>query len=128
MLAGDFNFNLFEIDNRAGVSTFVDSLFSLGLVPTITKPTRDINNAMSLLDNIYISNTVPYESGLLFWDVSDHFPVFVFLQDVFSNSNGSDIIKFRLINDNTLDNMANALSSNSFDDVLDCPNPAEAVE
>ena len=42
IMAGDFNFDLLQINNETGVSTFVDSMLALGLVHTISKATRDI--------------------------------------------------------------------------------------
>ena len=128
IIAGDFNFNLFHIDNDIGVSTFIDSLHSLGLIHTISKPTRDISNAISLLDNIYISNTISYNSGLLYWDISDHFPIFIFIQNLFSSPNITETIKYRLINETTLDNMANSLSTHNFDVILNSPSLDNAID
>ena len=128
IIAGDFNFNLMQIENNIGVSTFVDSLLSLGLVPTISNPTRDILNAKSLLDNIFISNTISYNSGLFYWDISDHMPIFIFLQNLFSNASGAEIIKYRLINETTLDNLANSLSTHNFDEIMNSSTLDIAIE
>ena len=128
-IAGDFNFNLLNIDNDVGSSSFIDSMLSLGLVHTISKPTRDINNAISLLDNIFISNSIPYSSGLFLWDVSDHYPVFVFMKNVFTSQNEVEKIKYRLVNTVTLNNMAESLSNHNLqEEILNCVNLDCAVE
>ena len=65
IIAGDFNFNLLQLEQDPLASLFLDSMLSIGLINTITKPTRNINSSISLLDNIYISRSIPFSSGLL---------------------------------------------------------------
>ena len=52
-----------------------------GLLPTITRPTRVTHTAATLIDNLYIQNS-QFEkvfSGILTVDISDHFPIFIFI-------------------------------------------------
>ena len=55
--------------------------FSAGLVPTITRPTRITHETATLIDNLYVSgkSIVNLHSGILVADISDHFPVLVFI-------------------------------------------------
>ena len=80
ILTGDFNYNLLQIDTDNTASTFMDSMLTLGLINTITKATRVTDDSFSLLDNIFISNSIAYSSGIFLWDVSDHYPVFAFIK------------------------------------------------
>ena len=60
---------------------FVHSLYTNAFYPTISKPTRVTEHSATLLDNI-ITNITGYcmKSGVLYNDISDHFPVFNLLQ------------------------------------------------
>ena len=118
IIAGDFNYNLLNIETDQNCSSFFDSMLSMGLLHSISKPSRVFGNAMSLLDNIFVSNTLAYESGLLQWDITDHYPVFAILKDLFTNRNHTETIRFRLINEVSLDNFYESLRRCNFDNVL----------
>ena len=83
LLAGDFNFNLLSVDHDRDASSFFDTMLSLGLINTITQPTRESNNSISLIDNIFISTSLLYISGIFDWDISDHYAVFAFIPNIF---------------------------------------------
>jgi hypothetical protein len=75
---GDYNLNLLNTDTHLPTSEFTDLNFSQSLFPTINKPTRITNTSATLIDNIFTSTSFMTEShsGILLWDISDHFPVF----------------------------------------------------
>ena len=77
-LMGDFNINILECDNNRPTANFIDLMYSNSLFPLITKPTRVAQNSISLIDNIYCNDIEALEklNGILFTDISDHFPVF----------------------------------------------------
>ena len=59
----------------------LQTFLSAGLLPTITRPTRVTHTAATLIDNLYIKNS-QFEkvfSGILTVDISDHFPIFLFI-------------------------------------------------
>ena len=77
-LLGDFNLNLLNANTHQLTSDFLDTLYSFSFIPTINKPTRVKKESATLIDNIfcnYLSNNTHF-SGILYTDVSDHFPVF----------------------------------------------------
>jgi hypothetical protein len=51
---GDFNINLLASETCKHAQTFLFSLQSLGLMPTIDKPTRVYKNSATLIHNIFI--------------------------------------------------------------------------
>ena len=118
IITGDFNFNLLQIDNNLHSSSFLDAMLSLGLINTISKPTRNISSSISLLDNIFVSNSMIFSSGLLYCDISDHFPVFAIVKGALSNSNENERIQYRIINDLTLSNLRNSMATRDFSEVL----------
>lgn len=80
VLSGDFNYNLFNIDQDQQVINFSNLLASYSFHPTICKATRSQNEHHSLLDNIFTNNPSTYcKSGVILDDLSDHFPIFTYL-------------------------------------------------
>ena len=118
ILCGDWNFDLLSVNTDSTTSEFLDTMLSLGLVHTISKPTRITNDSATLIDNIFISNDLRFSSGVLPYQLSDHFPIFALIHDIIAEENSIDEIKYRLINDTTLDNLAASLLNYSFDDIL----------
>jgi len=82
VVAGDLNINLLLSDSNC-VKDFVNGMRALNFLPTITKPTRfpssDSQVDPSLLDHIWFNGMVQYSSGIICFDVTDHFPVFLSL-------------------------------------------------
>ena len=80
-VCGDFNIDLLKSHDHGKTKFFIDTLYSLGLFPTILKPTRITTDSATLIDNIF-TNTIENKiiSGLLLNDISDHLPVFTTLQ------------------------------------------------
>ena len=65
-LCGDFNIDLLKYEDHELTRTFVDTLFSLGLFPLITKPTRITDISETLIDNIFTNQLdIEHQSGLL---------------------------------------------------------------
>ena len=78
---GDFNIDLIKVDNQYQTKYFVHSLYTDVFYPTISKPTRVTEHSATLLDNI-ITDITGYcmKYGVLYNDISEHFPVFNLLQ------------------------------------------------
>ena len=76
-ILGDFNINLFKSETHSPTEDFLNQLYSSYFYPTISKPTRITDKSATLIDNIQF-NSLNYETktGILFTEISDHFPVF----------------------------------------------------
>ena len=81
ILMGDFNIDLIKVDMQNQTKYFAHSLYTNAFYPTISKHTRFTEHSATLLNNI-ITNITGYcmKSGVLYNDISDHFPVFNLLQ------------------------------------------------
>ena len=127
-ICGDFNINLLEINTDPIVSEFMDAMFSNGLINTIDKPTRITEYSASLIDNIFISNSLLYNSGIFAVDLTDHFPVFTVIKNIFRRTESSKIIKYRQINEASLEIMKNSLSFYNFDEIMNAYDIDYAIE
>ena len=129
ILAGDFNFNLERIDTDMNAASFFEAMLSLGLMNTITKPTRVTNSSNSLIDNIFISFSLPYSSGVLTdCDISDHYAIFSFLKNILTSNGNNHKISYRLINESSVENLCNSLSNVDFTLVLQTDNIDFSIE
>ena len=73
----DFNIDLLQSVKNNSISSFIDHLYSMGLHPLITRPTRITCQSKTLIDNIFTSDVTSHiQSGLLINDTSDHRPIF----------------------------------------------------
>lgn len=84
-ICGDFNIDLLNPNNHKMTEDFINTVFSLGLYPQITRPSRITSHSATLIDNIFTNiiqnNTV---SGLLIHDISDHLPIFTVYDNNYS--------------------------------------------
>ena len=116
IVAADFNFDLLQSEHNANSSLFLDTMYSLGLINTISKPTHNISH--SLIDNIFISNSIHFSSGIFYWQISDHYPIFVFLKNVLSMGSQSEKIQYRLMTENSIEDFCSSLSTHDFSHIL----------
>ena len=77
LVCGDFSIDLLQHETHDCVRQFLDLMYSLGLYPLITKPTRISQNTATLIDNIFTTDIEQhYTCGLFINDISDHLPIF----------------------------------------------------
>ena len=76
-MVGDFNINILNHEKHKDTNEFIDLMYSKGMFPLITKPTRITNTTSTLIDNIFTNDfNHAYKSGVFICDVTDHLPVF----------------------------------------------------
>lgn len=125
-LLGDFNINLLNTDNHPATSEFVELMYSFSLFPLISKPTRIQQNSATLIDNIF-SNQINCNllNGILVWDVSDHYPIFV----VDNNSSVQQTMnqhRFRDYSETNIRKFINEISIVNWTYVFQTPDCSEA--
>ena len=119
IIGGDFNLDLLKYDSDNKVSSFYDGMSSLYLIPTISKPTRITDSSASIIDNFLISNIGIYTTGIFSIDISDHLPIFLVCKNVFPvKPKKSTEIKYRVLNERSLDNLKCTFEKLNFDEIL----------
>ena len=63
-VAGDFNINLLAVNDTQFNSDYFDSILAAGYLPTITLPTRLLQNS-TLIDNIFTNNLKDFTAVVL---------------------------------------------------------------
>ena len=76
---GDVNIDILKIDTNGQTTDFIHGMFASTFYPTISRPTRVTQQTATLIDNIITNmHEYPVTSGILYNNISDHFPVFNF--------------------------------------------------
>ena len=115
-LCGDFNVDLLQCENHAATGNFIDQIYSYGLHPLITRPTRITKQSAKLIDNIYNRATV---SGLIINDLSDHLPVYQicdYVDNIHQQEN--QCFETRPINEEKLQSFINTLANMKWEVIL----------
>jgi len=120
-ICGDFNYNFLNMIDNENCLNFANMMFSHYYQATITKPTRVSDDSCTLIDNIFVSNSVNLFSGIVVCDISDHYLIFNVFRGFYRTTNTSPVLKkYRSHDMVSLNNLAAALSSHDFSSVLYC--------
>ena len=120
ILMGDFNICLLHENNNGNM--FRNIMSSNSLFPTILEPTRVATITRegqevvteSLIDNIFVNESVSYNSGIILCDISDHYPVFISIPCKSAILNNDTFeVKFRLIDNFRIRKFKSAIVNNS---------------
>ena len=80
----DHNLDLLKANHHCPTQDFLELIYTAGLVPKITKPTRITSSTATLIDNILINQQLDTNStsGILVDNVSDHLPCYTIIPDM----------------------------------------------
>jgi hypothetical protein len=93
-------------------------MFSYGLRPLISKPSRLSNYKCTLIDNIFTNEMhVESKSGLLICDITDHLPIFAFCDYNVRHRNKELYVEKRDIKDCNVENFVNKLENTNWCDI-----------
>lgn len=128
-LLGDFNIDLLNSGSHHKTNEFLNMMYSFHFFPMITKPTRISANRASLIDNIY-SNTLEKNSysGIIYDDLSDHFPVFGVVKNrinIKHSISKKKEARKRIITDTNLLSFRKKLKDIDWSNITECTNVDE---
>ena len=72
----DHNLDLLKVSTHGPMHRFLDEIMEIGLLPSVTRPTRITHSTATLIDNILIDQKYSerYKSCVLIENISDHLP------------------------------------------------------
>ena len=80
-IMGDFNIDLLKLDKHALTTEFMSTFTTSSFFPLISLPTRLTDLTATLIDNIWTNDLeTNHRSGLITVRLSDHLPVFAFVE------------------------------------------------
>ena len=130
-LIGDINLNSLDYETKKSVKKFFNFSFKNSIFPIITRPTRVTRTTITSIDHILtnaiLTNTV--HSGILQTDISDHFPIFTFIEDeITKNESGTTTIFKREINEKTKETFKNMFKNYDWNPVINENNPNNSYD
>ncbi len=121
-ICGDLNINLLNCSTHSDTNDYLNTFYAASFYPLIDKPTRVTTKSYSLIDHIFTnvldSKITP---GVLFNDITDHFPIFMILNNNINNYPKTKQKKYhttRKINQSTMDSFSAELEQVNWDKVL----------
>ena len=127
-MMGDWNINLLSVEHHEPSQDFLDLLMSNSLIPTITKPTRVTHRSATLIDNIFsggLFHTDKSFSGILYTDISDHFPIFHIDYSIKTSSEHS-YIQRRIYSEHNISCFKQLLDSHDWSALYESSDPQTA--
>ena len=84
-IAGGFNLNVLDHDK---IQNFLNLLHQNNMIPIINKPTRVTRKIVTSIDHIITNsfNDTNFKTIIFKSDISDHFPIGVFLSTMVENN------------------------------------------
>jgi hypothetical protein len=103
-------------------------MYSNSLFPIITKPTRITRNSSTLIDNIFTNDLYKIHtlSGILFTDISNHFPVSTILNDN-KLKNVKPVIRKRIVSQEGIGKFSEMLETINWDEICNNENGSHAM-
>ena len=128
-LIGDFNIDIMKHDDHIPTSEYLESMYSQMLFPLITKPTRRTNSSATLIDNIFTNKCATERSfnGILFTQISDHFPVFT-INCQTKTKEKEMVIRKRIVNSRNLQCFIERLKTKRWDEIVNNYSGPEAFK
>ena len=118
-ICGDFNVDLLQYDKHVETNDFIDQLYSHGLQPLITRPTRITRDTKTLIDHIFITGLNSHkQSGIIINDISDHLPIYVVTKYIHKETLNKTCTKKSVINDVTKKAFIKDLENCNWDEIL----------
>ena len=127
-LLGDYNINLLNTESHPPTQEFADLMMAHCIVPTIIKPTRVTSRSATLIDNIFCGSILENDkqlNGILYTDVSDHFPIFHidYSSKIISEP---QFIRKRIYSDRNKSNFETLIREHDWSNVLSSTDPQAA--
>lgn len=125
VLLGDFNIDVSKDD--AAKNDFINTLHSSSFFPTINIFTRVTNTSRTIIDNIITNiRNVKLESGALLSDISDHYPIILYLKFDYKCLPSCYPVKTKVVNERTLYQLNVSLQAKVWNTVYLCCDPDTA--
>ena len=113
IITGDFNIDLLKIREKNVFNEYFEVLITNGFIPKITLPSRITTSSSTLIDNILMKlsrNFSETTSGILLYNISDHFPCFISLDFLKKNKCTPKYVKTRPRSEQAYDNFKHEIS------------------
>ena len=120
ILGIDHNLDLLKTHLHRQTNQFIENNLELDLVPCISKPTRITRKTATLIDNVFLSQSLQYQMHphLVIEDLSNHLPILIILKDLNKCISGNTLIRSRNLNPINLEKVNNDIRNHDWQSLL----------
>ena len=119
-IAGDFNLDISAVDPPESTNDYLDSFRSRYFLPAITVPTRVSDRSTTCIDQVWLNRVSDFESGVFPVEISDHYPIFVILNNSLNINDALIRVEFRCHSKRNIEKFI-CLVRNFASDFSNCP-------
>ena len=120
LIAGDFNIDIGDANPSQHINDYLDAFRSRYFLPSITIPTRETDNTSTCIDQIWLNRANDFDCGVFPVMISDHFPIFVILNNAYQSENLLTRINFRCHNESNIEKFVESVKD-FVDEFSACP-------
>ena len=126
----DHNLDFLKCSKHCTTNDFIQNNLDVGLIPTITRPTRIMKTSATLIDNIIVSQNLcgSFVSSVLVRDTSDHLPTVCVLSSLVSTKKEPLVIKCRDTRLKNVSALKRQLSNHNWQEELADSSPSKNME
>ena len=126
----DHNMDFLKACSHQLTNDFIQLNLDLGMIPTITQPTRITNSSVTLIDNIIVSHNFcgNYIGSILVNDLSDHLPTVCIINSFTAMTKGTVTITSRDTRPKNLKALRAQLDSHNWTQQLNDMSPSVSME
>ncbi len=122
MIGTDQNVDYMRVNTNQNASDLLNVFFTLGVLPTVKRPTRITHTSSTVIDNIYVKceGYDNIDSRVLVSDISDHLPIITCMGRKERTVGRTPLVfNHRPIGSTQIVNLSDALNATTWEDVLD---------
>lgn len=121
LVMGDLNLDYLHCCNNKLIHESYNNFLLHGLVPLISKPTRVTSTSKTIIDNILTNySNGNLKTGVIKTDLSDHFPIFVHMDNFSTTSSKTVETKKRNFNKTNIQNFKKNLANTDWSIIDQC--------
>ena len=126
----DHNLDFLKSSKHCTMNDFIQNNLDVGLIPTITRPTRITKTSATLIDNIIVSQNLcgSFTSSILVRDTSDHLPTVCVLSSLVSTKKEPLVVKCRDTQLKNISALKRQLSNHKWQEELADSSPSKNME
>ena len=120
ILGMDHNLDFLKNSIHRKTQDFIETNLDNNLLPVITRPTRITKTSATLIDNIFVSQSLmpSSESRIAIDDISDHLPSVIKINDILQKNITIKMITSRKLNDKALHKIHTTLNNQNWSKVI----------
>ena len=109
----DHNMDFLKSHVHGPTNDFIETILDLGMLPSITRPTRITKSTATLIDNVILDHKhcEHLESYVIIEDLSDHLPCLVVVKNVLVNKHTKVKIKSRDTREKNINKLKSSLNN-----------------